>query len=146
LDELLALGNQLTLGGGYGYLTGRHGLVIDNLLSARIVTGNLERIVASPTSNKDLFDAIRGGGGNFGVVSEFVFRGHEQRDPVWMGVASLPIPDEAESGQEGGSIADKVTRTVQTWYDEVGKATPDATVVYMFGHPFGTVGAGEGHH
>jgi UDP-N-acetylenolpyruvoylglucosamine reductase len=66
----------LTLGGGLGWLVRKHGLALDNLLSADVVTAEGELLVASPSQNEDLFWGVRGGGGNFGVVTSFEFRVH----------------------------------------------------------------------
>lgn len=66
----------LTLGGGLGWLSGRYGATCDNLLSAHLMTADSQALVASPAENPDLFWAIRGGGGNFGIATSFEYRLH----------------------------------------------------------------------
>jgi FAD/FMN-containing dehydrogenase len=73
----------LTLGGGIGYLTRGYGLSLDNLVSADVVTADGQVLVASEDQNADLFWAIRGGGGNFGVCTSFEYQLHPVEDVYW---------------------------------------------------------------
>jgi FAD/FMN-containing dehydrogenase len=81
----------LTLGGGVGYLMRPLGLTIDSLRSASVVTAGGEQVAASEHENPDLFWALRGGGGNFGVVTEFEFELHEVGPIIYAGVLVFPL-------------------------------------------------------
>ena len=81
----------LTLGGGIGWLSGSHGLSCDNLTSADVVTADGRFLTASTTENADLFWAIRGGGGNFGVVTSFEYQLHPVGPMVLAGLAFYPF-------------------------------------------------------
>src|SRR4051794_960661 len=81
----------LTLGGGLGYLMGSHGLAIDNLVSVDLVTADGKVVKASNDQNADLFWAIRGGSGNFGVVTSFEFNLHPVGPIVHGGLAVWPL-------------------------------------------------------
>ena len=81
----------LTLGGGFGWLSRKLGLSIDNLISADVVTAESNLVKASATENPDLFWAIRGGGGNFGVVTSFEFRLHDVGPEVLSGLIVHPL-------------------------------------------------------
>lgn len=90
----------LTLGGGFGWLSRKHGLAIDNLLSADVVTADGRLLKASAHENPDLFWALRGGGGNFGVVTSFEFRLHPVGPEVLAGLIVHPL-SQAKSLLEG---------------------------------------------
>jgi FAD/FMN-containing dehydrogenase len=81
----------LTLGGGFGWLSRRFGLTIDNLISAEVVLANGNVVRASAQDSPDLFWAIRGGGGNFGVVTSFEFRLHPVGPEVLSGMVIHPL-------------------------------------------------------
>lgn len=81
----------LTLGGGFGRLNRKLGLTIDNLLSAKIVTADGQKRRVSADENQELFWAIRGGGGNFGVVTEFEFELHQLGTRMLGGIIAWPI-------------------------------------------------------
>ncbi len=99
----------LTLGGGHGYLTRRFGLTIDNLLEADVVLADGSFVKASEERNEDLFWALRGGGGNFGVVTSFLFRGN----PVSTAYAG-PMFLELDRAEE-----------VLRWYREFSPRAPE---------------------
>jgi FAD/FMN-containing dehydrogenase len=81
----------LTLGGGIGWLMGKHGLSVDNLLSADVVLANGNVVTASESENQDLYWALRGGSGNFGIVTSFEFRLHPVGPMVTGGLAAWPM-------------------------------------------------------
>jgi len=107
----------LTLGGGLGHLTRRCGLTIDNLLAADMVLADGRFVTASAEKNQDLFWAIRGGGGNFGVVTSFLFRLH----PVHTDYAGPMLYEMSQAPK------------VMAWYREfIRKAPEDLTGFFAF--------------
>jgi FAD/FMN-containing dehydrogenase len=85
-----------TLGGGIGWLGRKYGLACDNLISADVVAADGRHLIASPTQHPDLLWALRGGGGNFGVVTSFEYQLHAVAPPVLAGLVFHPIERGAE--------------------------------------------------
>jgi len=106
----------LTLGGGFGWITRKLGLTIDNLLSADLVTAGGELVRASSTENPDLFWAIRGGGGNFGIVTAFEFELHPIGPTVLAGLVVHPFED---------------ARSVLQGYRQALEAAPDELTCWV---------------
>src|SRR5215475_968036 len=86
----------LTLGGGFGWTTRKFGLTIDNLISADVVTADGKLVRASDKENPDLFWALRGGGGNFGIVTSFEFKLHRLGPEVLSGLIVHPLDKASE--------------------------------------------------
>ena len=105
----------LTLGGGEGWLMGKYGLTVDNLLAVEVVTADGQVIMASAEHHPDLFWALRGGGGNFGVATCFEYQAHP--------VATV----------YGGMVAHPVSRAREAlgFYRDLTQAAPDELTVYM---------------
>jgi FAD/FMN-containing dehydrogenase len=102
----------LALGGGIGWFSRKHGLTCDNFISLEVVLASGEVVEASEAEHPDLFWALRGGGGNFGVVTRFTFRAHEFGPDIRIGVA-LYRPDDATAAlREYSRIVPTLPRTV----------------------------------
>jgi FAD/FMN-containing dehydrogenase len=102
----------LSLGGGFGWLTRKYGLTIDNLMTADVVTADGGLVRASLTENSDLFWAIRGGGGNFGVVTAFEFQLHQVGPQVLSGLVVHPFAD-------AGTVIRKYRKALEAAPDEL---------------------------
>lgn len=105
----------LTLGGGLGYLGGKHGTTCDNLLAAEMVTADGKKILVDKDNHPDLYWAIRGGGGNFGIVSKFKYQLHSFGPNVVAGMILYPM--------------DKAKETLQFYRNFIRK-TPDEMASY----------------
>jgi FAD/FMN-containing dehydrogenase len=134
----------LTLGGGLGWLMGKHGLTCDNLLAADIVTAEGDLVTVNQSENPDLFWAIRGGGGNFGVVTSFEFQLHPVGPTVLGGMVLYPLDQAGD---------------VLRFYRDYARSSPDELTAFAVllttpdGHPaiavavgwFGPPSQGEKH-
>ncbi len=106
----------LTLGGGFGWLSRKYGLTVDNLESAEVVTAAGEVIRASATEHPDLFWALRGGGGNFGIVTRFEFRLHPVGPNLLSGLIVYPFAE---------------AKSVLQQYRDFAKTAPDELTVWV---------------
>jgi FAD/FMN-containing dehydrogenase len=111
----------LTLTGGMGWKVRKYGLALDNLVGAEVVTANGEVVRASAKDNPDLFWAIRGGGGNFGVVTAFEFTAHPTTD-VFHGTIAFP--------------ASEARSVLPAWADYLRTAPEELTSTAEFANPF----------
>ncbi len=107
----------LTLGGGFGWLARLHGLAADNLLAVDLVTAEGELITASEDSHPDLFWGLRGGGGNFGIATSFLFRLHELPDPILFGPTVFRLEDAADVLRHYRAFAEDAPRACCVWAD-----------------------------
>lgn len=107
-----------TVGGGFGYLSRKHGLTIDNLLSADVVTADGRLLIASAKENPDLFWGIRGGGGNFGIVTSFEFGLHPVGPMVLGGRLIYPL--------------EKAKEVLQFYREYIAKAPDDLDTILAF--------------
>jgi FAD/FMN-containing dehydrogenase len=105
----------LTLGGGFGWLSRKYGLTVDSLLSVRMVTVEGEEVSASKTENPDLFWAIRGGGGNFGIVTSFEFTLRQAGPEVLSGLVVHPLEDAGVLLREYRKIVAGAPEELSTW-------------------------------
>jgi hypothetical protein len=105
----------LTLGGGLGWLMGKHGLTCDNLLAVEIVTAEGNILTASSQENEDLFWAVRGGGGNFGIVTRFTYQLHHVGPTILGGMILYPMEQ---------------AKDVLRFYRDYARSTPDELMVF----------------
>ncbi|MEU1387823.1 MULTISPECIES: FAD-binding oxidoreductase [unclassified Nonomuraea] len=111
----------LTLTGGIGWKVRKYGLALDNVVAAEMVTAGGELVRASATENPELFWALRGGGGNFGIVTAFEFAAHPTTD-VHFGKIAFP-------GSEAATV-------LQGWADHLRTAPDELTSIVDFANPF----------
>lgn len=105
----------LTLGGGFGWLSRKYGMTVDNLLSAEVVTAAGEVVRASATEHPDLFWALRGGGGNFGVVTQFGFQLHAVGPELLSGLIFYPLSEAKSVLQQYRDFVAKAPDELSVW-------------------------------
>src|SRR6516165_2519921 len=105
----------LTLGGGFGWLTREYGMTIDNLLAADVVAADGKLLRASEKDHPDLFWAIRGGGGNFGVVTQFEFKLHPLGPSVFAGLIVFPLREAKEVLAQYREFVESAPAKLNVW-------------------------------
>ncbi len=105
----------LTLGGGFGWLSRKYGMTVDSLMSADVVTADGDTVRASQDENPDLFWGLRGGGGNFGVVTSFEFRAHPVGPEVLAGLIVHPYSDAGDILRAYRNFAADAPDEVTVW-------------------------------
>jgi FAD/FMN-containing dehydrogenase len=123
----------LTLGGGYGWLRNKYGLSCDNLLSVEIVTASGDVLTASEGENPDLFWGVRGGGGNFGIITTFEFRLHPVGPNLYFTAVAYPIDD-------APMVVERWREFVECGSDDVSSLAEVMTVPDMPGFPAEAIG------
>lgn len=106
----------LTLGGGFGWLSRKYGMTVDNLLSAEVVLADGKQVRASASENPDLFWAIRGGGGNLGVVTLFEFQLHPVGPEVYSGLVVFPFSQAKQVLTRYREFATKMPEDLSVWF------------------------------
>lgn len=105
----------LTLGGGFGWLTRKYGMTVDNLVSADLVTATGDKLRLSEAENPDLFWAIRGGGGNFGVVTQYEFQLHPVGPQILAGLIVFPISQAKQVLQKYREFVASAPEELNVW-------------------------------
>ncbi|WP_152365597.1 FAD-binding oxidoreductase [Microlunatus speluncae] len=129
----------LTLGGGMGWLARQHGLTCDNVVSFEVVTADGRTVRADATENPELYWGLRGGGGNFGVVTSFEFRLHEVTDPAVQAILTFPLDSAAAAFRNWRDLARDVPRsaTMTAWVGDVDDAPVVSLGFVWVGDPAG---------
>jgi hypothetical protein len=141
----------LTLGGGFGWLSRKYGLTIDNLRSVNVVTANGELLHASEDENADLFWGVRGGGGNFGIVTAFEFDLHDVNTEILSGPVIYPLSAGREVLQQYREFARNMPEDLNVWavlrkappFPFLPESAHGQEVVILACAWFGDMGAGQ---